>query len=166
MPFDFLATLRALVDHGVDFVVIGGIGGRVWGSPSVTADTDICYARDRANLARLADALADLGARLRGVDDDVTFLVDADTIGAGDTFTFVTRHGDLDVIGTPDGTTGYQDLAAAAVEVDLDGMTVRVAALDDLIRMKRATGRAKDRAEVEILEALRDEIEREGPATP
>jgi hypothetical protein len=35
-----------------------------------------------------------------------------------------------------------------------------VAALDDLIRMKRAAGRAKDRAEVEILAALREERSR------
>jgi hypothetical protein len=41
--------------------------------------------------------------------------------------------------------------------MELDGFTVRVATLDDLIRMKRATGRAKDTADVEILSALRDE---------
>ena len=33
-----------------------------------------------------------------------------------------------------------------------------LASLDDLIQMKRAAGRPKDRAEVEILGALRDEI--------
>lgn len=38
-------------------------------------------------------------------------------------------------------------------------MTVLVASLDDLMRMKRAAGRAKDRAELEILAALRDELE-------
>jgi hypothetical protein len=38
---------------------------------------------------------------------------------------------------------------------------VAVASLDALIRMKRAAGRAKDRAELEILSALRDEIDGE-----
>ena len=43
-------------------------------------------------------------------------------------------------------------------EVDLGGFTIRVASIDDLIRMKRAAGRPKDLIEVEVLGALRDEI--------
>jgi predicted nucleotidyltransferase len=54
---------------------------------------------------------------------------------------------------------GYDDLARGATEVDLDGTTVQLVSLEDLIRMKRAAGRAKDRAELEILEALRSELE-------
>jgi hypothetical protein len=38
-------------------------------------------------------------------------------------------------------------------------LEVPVASLDDLIRMKRAAGRPKDRIELEILGALRDEID-------
>lgn len=161
MIFDPLAQLRVLVAHEVRFVVIGGIGGRTWGSPLITNDLDICYARDRANLEHLAAALRELGARLRGVDDDVPFLLDADTLAAGDTFTFVTKHGDLDVLGTPAGTQGYDDLVAGAVEMDLDGFAVHVADLGDLIRMKRAAGRPKDRVALEILEAVREEVEKE-----
>jgi hypothetical protein len=39
------------------------------------------------------------------------------------------------------------------------GLTVLVASVDDLIRMKRAAGRPKDLIEVEVLGALRDEID-------
>jgi hypothetical protein len=45
--------------------------------------------------------------------------------------------------------------------MDLGGFVVNVVALDDLIRMKRAAGRPKDRIEVEVLLALRDEITEE-----
>ncbi|MGH2353582.1 MAG: hypothetical protein ACRDJN_18410, partial [Chloroflexota bacterium] len=70
-----------------------------------------------------------------------------------------TTLGDFDCLGTPTGTGGYADLIRNAVDVELSGMTARVAALDDLIRMKRAAGRAKDLRDVEILGALREEID-------
>jgi predicted nucleotidyltransferase len=43
--------------------------------------------------------------------------------------------------------------------VDLDGIKVRVAAIEDLIRMKQAAGRPKDVMELEVLGALRDELD-------
>jgi len=156
-PFDPLAALRALSDADVDFVLIGGVAARLHGSPSLTRDVDICYSRDRDNVERLAAALGSLHARLRGVDDDVPFVLDAATLLAGANFTFTTDVGDVDVLALPAGVEGYAELAAHAEVVDLDDMSILVTTLDDLIRMKRAAGRAKDRAEVEILAALRDE---------
>ena len=85
------------------------------------------------------------------------FSLDAKTLAAGDHFTFVTDLGDLDCLGIPAGTLGYDDLMKSAVDVDLDGLVVAVASIDDLIRMKRAAGRPRDLAELEILGALRDE---------
>ena len=158
--FDPLAMLRALGDHGVRFVLIGGYAGSLRGSPLITGDIDICYARDDENLQRLAEALRRLGARLRGVDEEVPFLLDAATLAAGDHFTFTTSAGSLDCLGTPAGTDGFSDLDAGATDEDLDGLTIRVTALDDLIRMKRAAGRPKDRIAVEWLSALRDELDR------
>jgi len=157
--FDPERSLRVLTDHGVRFVVIGGVAGAALGSPSVTQDLDICPDRSPENLERLAGALAALGATLRGVDEDVPFRLDASTLATGDHFTFSTAAGDLDCLGTPAGTEGYEDLMQSATVVDLGGFEVAFVALDDLIRMKRAAGRAKDRAELEILGALRDEIE-------
>jgi hypothetical protein len=70
----------------------------------------------------------------------------------------VTRLGDFDVLGTPSGTRGYDDLVRSAETVDVGGRSVLVASVDDLIRMKRAAGRPKDLVEVEILGALREEL--------
>jgi hypothetical protein len=113
-PFDPIGALRVLTDHEVSFVVIGGVAGAAHGSPSVTQDLDICHDRSPENLERLADALRELGARLRGVADDAPFLLDTRTLEAGDHFTFVTQAGDLDCLGTPAGTRGYGDLEANA----------------------------------------------------
>lgn len=138
-------------------MLIGGVAARLHGSPSLTRDVDICYSRALANLDRLAGVLATLHARLRGVDDDIPFLPDARTLLAGANFNFTTDLGDVDILALPAGVAGYDELAQSAELVDLGDVSVLVATLDDLIRMKTAAGRAKDRAEVEILAALRDE---------
>ena len=156
-PFDPFVALWAFHDAGVNFVVIGGVAARLHGSPSLTRDVDICYSRDPDNLERLSQVLRALHARLRGVDDDVPFLLDPRTLRAGANFTFSTDVGSIDILALPAGVAGFDELAGSAESVDLEGITVLVASLDDLIRMKRAAGRPKDRIEVEVLSALRDE---------
>jgi hypothetical protein len=157
--FDPLAVLRTLVDHGVRFVLIGGFAAAIRGSPVITGDIDICYARDDDNLERLAAALDELGSTLRGAPSDVPFRPDARTLKAGDHFTLATNEGPLDCLGTPAGTDGFADLNPSATDEDLDGLVVRVASVDDLIRMKRAAGRPQDLIAVEWLAALRDELD-------
>lgn len=156
--FDPLQALRTLIDHGVEFVVIGGIAGRLWGSPTVTNDLDVCYRRTPQNLEGLADALISIHARLRGVEDEVPFQLDATTLANGDSFTFVTDAGNLDILGTPSGTAGYDDLLATATQVDLGDLTIKVCDIEDLIRMKRAAARPKDLIEVEVLATVKEEM--------
>jgi hypothetical protein len=156
--FDPLRLLEALDRQGVRFVVVGGIAARLRGSPTVTRDLDICYARDAANLRALAAVMGDLHAQLRAAPPGLPFHPDARTLRAGDTFALETDAGDLDILGTPAGTDGFADLARSATPTDLGGVTVLVAAVEDLIRMKRAAGRPKDLIEVEVLGALRDEL--------
>jgi hypothetical protein len=156
-PFEWTRALHALSDAGVRYVLIGGVAARIQGSPSLTRDLDICYARDRENLEALAAVLQGIHARLRGVTDAVPFKLDARTLAAGDSFTFITDLGDLDVLATPSGTQGFADLARDATPVKIGEREILVASVDDLIRMKRAAGRPKDLVEIEILGALREE---------
>jgi predicted nucleotidyltransferase len=158
MAFDPIGAMQTLQRHDVRFVVIGGVAARLWGSPTMTDDVDICYDRNPANLQRLAAALTELHARLREVDDDVPFLLDATTLAKGQNFTFTTSAGPLDVLGLPAGVKDFTELAVNAAQFDLgDGVVVAVCDLEDLIRMKRAAGRPKDRVELEILGAVREE---------
>jgi hypothetical protein len=140
-------------------VLIGGLAATEHGSPEITNDLDICYARDDENLERLAAALRELGAVLRGAPDDVPFILDARTLGAGDHFTFRTTAGPLDILGTPSGARGYEEMEATAEAMEIFGIRIQVVSLDDLISMKLAAGRLKDLVSVEILQALRDERE-------
>ena len=67
--------------------------------------------------------------------------------------------GDLDIAFTPSGSKGYDDLLQRAVSFEIDGVTIAVASLDDIIRSKTMADRLKDRAVLPILLALRDEID-------
>jgi hypothetical protein len=125
VAFDPVGALQSLQRHGVRFVVIGGVAGRLWGSPTMTNDIDICYDRDPANLERLAGALIDLRARLRGVDEDVPFVLDAVTLAKGQNFTFTTDLGALDVLGLPAGVKDFNGHCCVDVSGPQSGKLAR-----------------------------------------
>jgi len=154
------SILAVLARHRVRFVLIGGVAANVHGSATVTNDIDICYARDRENVGALVAALRDMEAGLRGVPEGLPFILDEKTILNGVNFTFTTVYGPFDCLGEPSGVRGFDELFHNAIEVDLDGWPVAVAALQDLIRMKLAAGRPKDLLMVEELGALQEEIDR------
>lgn len=85
-------------------------------------------------MSRLARALVALGARIRSVDapEGLPFACDARFLSSVEILDLVTRSGDLDIVVTPPGTTGYVDLARRAVTDDLGRLRVPVAALQDL----------------------------------
>ncbi len=152
---------EALKRHGVRFVVIGGIAGRLHGSPRVTGDLDICYPRGAEDLDRLAAALAEIGVTLRGAPPGLPFRPDARTLRSGLNFTFNTRWGAFDCLGDASGYS-FEVLAPNAEHARFEGVDVLVVSLDDLIRMKRAAGRPQDISDVETLGKLRDVREDRG----
>ncbi len=154
------AVIRLFGRHRLRYVLIGGLAAVAHGSPLVTQDIDICCARTSADLERLAAALREIHAELRGAEPGLPFVLDARTLERGDTFILATDLGAIDIIGTPAGTFGYDDLARTAEPFDLYGQRVLIAAIEDLMRMKRAAGRPKDLLLVEELGALREEIDR------
>ncbi len=156
--FDPLGALQSLTQHRVEFVLIGGLAARLRGSPTVTDDLDVCHSKDGGNLENLAEALASMNARLRGAED-VDFILDARSLKTGENFTFLTDFGPLDCMARPAGVEGFAELGRNADVLDLDGITVAVASIEDLIRMKRAAGRPQDLIELEVLGALLEETE-------
>ena len=154
--------LRRLVDAGVDFILIGGLAAQAHGSPSITRDLDVCIPRDLATLERLATMLRDVAAVRRGLPVDAPPMppLDARTLGAASLFTLDTAFGPFDLFAYPDPGFDYETLRRSALTAEFLGMPLLFASLDDLIAMKRAAGRPKDRVELEILGALREELDR------
>ena len=162
-PFDPLGAFRTLIAYKVDFVLIGGLAARLHSSPTVTNDLDVCHDQSRPNLKRLARALEEMEATLRLPDpqERVDMLIDERLLAATQSLTLSTEFGSLDLLARPAGTDGYEDLIRDSVSIKLErGLSVAVAGIDDLIRMKRSSGRPKDLIEVEVLTALQDEVTR------
>jgi len=160
--FEPAELARRLVAAEVQFVVIGGLAAQAHGSPSATFDLDITPSWDVANLGRLAAVLAEIAAVRHGLPVDAPPMppLDARTLLAAAVFTLNTRYGRLDLLANPDPGFDHERLMRSADVRDLLGSQLHVASLDDLIAMKRAAGRPKDRVELEILGALREEIDR------
>lgn len=154
--------LRALEGNAVDFVLVGGLAGLLHGSAYPTFDLDVVYARDRGNVARMTAALREIGVRLRGALADLPFVLDERTIENGSNFTFDTRFGPFDILGHADGMPPYEELRANSKVGTIDGIEVRVASIDDLISMKRAANRTKDKLMLEEYVAIADEQRRAG----
>lgn len=165
--FDPVGLLRVLVEHEVRFVVVGGVAARLRGAPLLTQDVDITPADDPVNIERLVAALESLEARLRTATepDGVPFPFDPALVGSVESWTLVTRLGDLDLVFVPAGSRGFSDLARGASEVLVarhPSLHVMVASLADVIRTKEAAGRDKDRAALPLLRRTQEEIDTGG----
>jgi hypothetical protein len=156
--------LEALRRHEVRFVLIGGVAERLLGSPRTTNDLDICPATDSRNLARLADALNELGAVYRPGGLESGFPTEepwsAKSFSAFQSLALVTRYGWLDLVFRPDGSTGYSDLIQQSRDESVGGLAIKVADVSDLIRIKEAIGTPEYLAHLPLLYELRDERKR------
>ncbi|MEI2702986.1 MAG: DUF6036 family nucleotidyltransferase [Baekduia sp.] len=153
-PLEAEAIFKMLVARGVDFVVVGGLAAVLHGSPRNTWDLDLGFATDAANLTALGNVLIELGARLYGIEEDVPFVPDADTLRRTEILTLSTDLGKVDLLTRPQGAPRYELLREHAVAKDIDGVRVLIASIPDLIAMKSAAGRPKDLADIAELEAI------------
>lgn len=151
-----------LDEHGVDYVLIGGLAAVLHGSTAMTNDADILPSAETDNLERLSAALGELAARLRvdGIPDGVPFDAHPSLIASMAMLNMTTKCGDLDLTFTPTGLDGYVGVRDRAVTFEVGGIHIHVAALADIIASKEATGRPKDHATLPILHALQEEIDR------
>jgi hypothetical protein len=146
--------LRTLVDHEVEFCVIGAAAAWLQGNPSVTLDIDVMPRRDLDNADRLATALNALAARPRGNEQEVE-LEGADFLG-WKAQGFDTDAGPIDVVPLAAAIGGYEN--AATIELALGEFSVRVITIDEVIASKEKLGRPKDTAALPALYATREAL--------
>ncbi len=151
-----VAICEVLIDHGVEFVIIGGVAARLHDTGHATVDIDICPSSREANLSKLAAALRELGARLRveGDPGGVPFDPHPDALRQVTMMTLITDHGPLDLCFAPAGfPEGYDILSEHASSIVVNAVELPVASLDDVVTSKRAVGRPKDIVALPPLEA-------------
>jgi hypothetical protein len=140
----------ALDVHGVEYVVVGGLAVQVHGHVRMTNDLDLIPAPTRENMRRLADALNELGAKVLNKGSEGT-KIDAGMLPRATLWQFATAAGDIDVLHEAPGASSFEKLRARALEVSLGDLRIPFAGRDDLISMKRASGRPVDLGDVAAL---------------
>jgi hypothetical protein len=148
--------LVALHEHGVQFIVVGGVAARAHGSSRVTDDLDIVYARDATNLSHLVSALAVLNPYPRGAPLGLPFDWSTATLRAGLNFTLRTDAGAIDLLGEITGGGDYLELLPHTITVRAFNVELQLLDLAWLIHVTRAAGRPKDFEVIAELELLRD----------
>jgi hypothetical protein len=153
-PLDIGDLIAALARHAVDYVVIGGVATQVHGHRRTTMDLDLMPGPDPENAARLAAALAELEARPveGGLEKFEVSAADPERLAIAPIVPpLITRHGQIHILQEPKGARAFAQVREDALVVDLDGSEVAIASLDDLIRMKRASGRPVDLDDIAAL---------------
>lgn len=139
LPAEFRRILALLTEAKIDFVVVGGLA-----------------------MVLLGTAVRHLNPRLLGFNPTAGFELTAARLARVRFLNLTTDLGQVDLLPLPSGLDSYEGLKARSVELDMDGFTVRVASIDDLIAMKRAAGRVKDQAHLLELQALKRLLAEEG----
>jgi hypothetical protein len=154
-PLDPVRIFEALQRHGVEYLTIGGVAVNVHGHVRNTRDVDILIEWTGENMRRLAIALGDLDAQLFGVDAEHLDVDprDPDDLLNGGNFTLRTAAGGLDLFdpGEIPGGRPYEEMRPRAVEAVVQGVHIRAVGFDDLIRLKRESGRDRDLEDVATL---------------
>jgi hypothetical protein len=149
-PLDAERIFEVLAGHAVEYVLVGGLAVQTHGHVRTTIDVDVFPRPDRSNLARLADALNELGARVLNPGSE-GLEIDAAMLSRATMWQFATRHGAIDVLHDAPGAPRYDDLRSGALEIELGRVKIAVAGRDDLINMKRASARSVDLDDVAAL---------------
>jgi predicted nucleotidyltransferase len=159
MAVDFLQIISQLHDRHVEFVIVGGVAAALHGNPRATFDLDIVPSLASESWAAAIDVLWALGARPR-IPESLERIRDVEQIRTWQrekgmvALNMRTTDGSVDVDLLVSESDRLGDLCQRAVELTIDGRTLRVACIDDLIEMKRRAGRPQDLLDIEQLQAI------------
>jgi predicted nucleotidyltransferase len=149
----FAELLQLLSRHGVDFIVVGGVGAVLQGAPILTEDLDVVHARTPENIRRILPALAEVKAYYR-TRTDRRFEPNETHLESRGHQLLATTLGDLDLLGSVgnrDDNIGYEELFSRTVLMEVAGIRIRVLDLERIIELKEKAGRDKDKAVLPIL---------------
>ena len=155
MRDDFIDLLGRLVREGVDFVIVGGFAGTVYGCTLVTQDVDICFDFSLANLLALQKAIRDLHPVHRMTPGRKKLELTEKNCGQFKNLYLDTDMGRLDCLSHIKGVGDYQEVKEASVVVETGGVRLRALNLDSLIESKKAMNRPRDRQAIIELEAIK-----------
>jgi len=140
---DFEEFLALLEKHSVDYMIVGGYAVAFHGFPRFTKDMDIFFEPTPDNVRRLREALVEFGFTERDLPQDAFET-------KGNLLTFGAVPVRIDLVNDIDGVT-FAEAKPNSVRGRYGQTEVTFIGREDLVRNKRATPRAKDKADVEEL---------------
>jgi len=152
---DFSNLLQHLVDAGVDFVLVGGFAGVVYGTPLLTQTIEICCDFSAENLMVLQEAVSDLHPVHRMTPTRKALALTEESAGQLKNLYLDTNIGQLDCLSFIDGLGDYEKVKQASEQIQVRKMLLRVLGLDGLIEAKKAMNRPRDKEAVLQLETLK-----------
>ena len=145
---DYRDMIECLQREGVEFMLVGGYAVALHGWPRMTFDIDFWIMANPQNAAAVIRALKAFGAPLMDLKEE-------DFHKPGMVFQIGTEPQRIDILSAISGVA-YEEAASRAVRMEVDGLSLKVIALDDLITNKRASGRPKDMVDAMTLEKMRE----------
>lgn len=140
---DFKEFLRLFDANKVEYLVVGGYAVGYYGYVRATADLDVWIARSPENAKRIVTALKQFGMNVPGLSEEL-FLPEANIVRMG------VPPFRIEVITSISGVR-FEECHTSRVEGVIDGVPVPLINLEDLKINKKASGRAKDIADLEHL---------------
>lgn len=147
---DYRDMVECLQREGVEFMLVGGYAVALHGWPRMTFDIDFWIMANPQNAAAVMRALKAFGAPLMDLKEE-------DFHKPGMVFQIGTEPQRIDILSAISGVA-YEDAASRAVRMEVDGLSLKVIALDDLIANKRASGRPKDIVDAMTLEKMKEKM--------
>lgn len=154
---DFRDLLFALCRHEVEFVVVGAWAVAFHGHPRATQDFDVLVRPSPDNARRVIRALTEFGAPL--ASHGVT---ERDFASPGTVYQIGLPPRRIDLLTEISGV-GFDEAWGSRAIAQVEGRDIGFLGRQALIANKRASGRAKDLADVERLES---DPPGSSPATP
>lgn len=145
----------AFARFGVQYMFIGKGAAIAQGFMGATKDIDVFPARDPENRKRLVAALKSIGFPLLEQRGDRFVDIEAELLRGPD-FVQCLEPFDLDIVFGPDGFESFEE-AAAAHKVEVDGFPLL--SIGGIIASKKAAGRLRDRADLPLLIAFKEELD-------
>lgn len=155
MRINFFNLLERLVEAGVDFVIIGGFAGVVYGCTYITQDIDICCDFSSDNLLLLQKGLSNLHPVHRQTPKRKILELTRENCGEYKNLYLDTDIGQLDCLSFIDGVGDYQKVKEGSEIIEVEDMQLRVLNLDALIKSKKTMNRPRDKEAVLQLEAIK-----------
>ena len=152
--------LARLVEHEIEFVIVGGFAAFAHGASIVILDVlDVCCRMTTENLLKLQEALKDLNPVHRMTPQKIPLtLTPENCIGLKNIY-IQSEWGQLDCLGEVTGVGDYDAVLENSIEVDLGYCRCRVLEIEPLIRAKEAMSRPKDIPAILQLKAIKEESE-------